>query len=104
MFKRLRNWLRRRSLREGRVVSRYIARDVRRDILIVSAAKVDQGIITGRVRTTNVLYLSRGLVGQPEFSPAVELRTDEMWSWTGQDWGGLPDATSIAAPRRTGRS
>lgn len=100
MFTRLRNWLRRRSLREGRVVSRFIARDVRRDIMIVSAAKVDQGIITGRVRTTNVLYLFRGLVPQPEFSPAMELRIENMWHWTGEDWGGLPDGTSIAERRR----
>jgi hypothetical protein len=103
MLTRLRTWLRRRSLREGRVVSRFIARDVRRDILIVSAAKIDQGIITGRVRTTNVLYLSKGLVGEPEFSPTLELRTDEMWTWTGQGWGGLPDGTSIAALRRASR-
>ena len=100
MFTRLRNWLRRTSLREGRVVSRFIARDVRRDIMIVSAANIDQGIITARVRTTNVLYLSRALVPQPEFSPAMELRIENMWHWTGQDWGGLPDGTSITERRR----
>lgn len=67
-----------------------VARDVRRDILIVSAAKLDEGIITGRVRTTNVLYLSRGLVPQPEFEPPRELLIKEMWNWTGKSWGGLP--------------
>ena len=93
--RRLRNWWRRRTLREGRVVSQFIARDVRRDILVVSAARIDEGLITGRVRTTNVLYLSKGLVPQSDFEEARELRIDEMWRWTGKGWGGLADGTSI---------
>ena len=91
----LRNWWRRRTLREGRVFTHFIAHDVRRDILVVSAARIDEGLITARVRTTNVLYLSKGFVRQSEFEEARELRIDEMWSWTGESWGGLPDGTSI---------
>jgi hypothetical protein len=97
MFMRVKNWLRRRWYREGRTLSQFIARDVRREILIVSAAKVEEGIITGRVRTKNLLYCSRGLVPWPEYGPPRELRIDEMWHWTGQRWGGLPDGTSLAA-------
>jgi len=96
----LRNWWRRRTLREGRVVSQFIARDVRRDILVVSAARIDEGLITGRVRTTNVLYHSKGLIPQSEFEEARELRIDEMWRWTGNSWGGLPDGTSLLEHRR----
>ena len=99
MFKGVRNWLRRRWYREGRTLSRFIAKDIRREILIVSAAKVEEGIITGRVRTTNLLYVARGLVLEPEFEPAREFRINEMWHWTGKSWGGLPDGTSIAARR-----
>jgi hypothetical protein len=95
ILKRIQSWSRRWRFREGRTLSRFIACDVRRDILIVSAAGIDEGIITGRVRTTNLLYLSRGLIPQPEFEPARELRIEEMWNWTGQSWGGLPDGTSI---------
>ena len=95
MFEKIQRWSRRRRFREGRTLSQFIGRDVRRDILIVSAARIDEGIITGRVRTMNVLYVSRGLVPQPEFEPARELHIDEMWHWTGQSWGGLPDGTSI---------
>ena len=95
MLRRLRNWFRRRRFREGSVLSQFIARDVRRDILVVSAARIDEGIITARVRTANVLYLSKGLIPQPEFEAARELRIDEMWHWTGKSWGGLPDGTSI---------
>src|SRR5580765_1129923 len=96
ILRRMRNWSRRKRFREGRTLSRFIACDVRRDILIVSAARIDEGIITGRVRTTNVLYVSKGLILQPDFEPARELRINEMWHWTGNSWGGLPDGTSIA--------
>ena len=79
MFQTLHRWFRRRRFREGRTISRFIARDVRRDILIVSAARIDEGIITGRVRTSNVLYLSQRLVREPEFEPPRELRIEDMW-------------------------
>ena len=97
MFKRVRTWLRRRRYREGRTLSRFIACDVRREILIVSAARVEEVVITGRVRTTNLLYVSGGLVRGPEFGPPQELRLGKLWRWTGQPWGGLPDGTSLAA-------
>jgi hypothetical protein len=96
MFERLKRWYRRRHFREGRTLQRFIAKDVRRDILIVSAERIDEGIIVGRVRTTNVLYLVRGLVPESEFEPARELHLRQMWKWTGQSWGGLPYGTSLA--------
>jgi len=104
MLRKLRNWFRRRRFREGIVVSRFVAIDVRRDILVTSAARIDEGIITGRVRTTNVLYLSRGLMPEPEFDAPRELRIDEIWHWTGNSWGGLPDGTSIGDHIRAGQS
>jgi hypothetical protein len=96
MFQKLQRWFRRRTFREGETLSRFIACDVRRDILIVSVERIDEGIITGQVRTMNVLYLSHGLVPEPEFEPPRELRIEQMWDWAGQSWGGLPDGTSIA--------
>ena len=104
IFKRFKHWWRRRRFREGRTLSRFIARDVRREVQIISAAKIDEGIITVQVRTTNVLYLSRGLIPKPEFEPPRELRIAEMWNWTGQSWGGLPDGTSIVKHLRGGQS
>lgn len=98
MLKEIRSWWRHRTFQEGKLLSRFIAADVRRDIMIVSVARLDEGIITGRVRTTNVLYLSYGLVPEPEFEEATELRVDEMWHWTGKAWGGLPDGTSLVDP------
>ena len=85
------------------MLSRFIARDVRRDVLIVSAARIDEGIVTAQVRTTNVLYVSRGLVPAPAFDSARELHIDELWHWSGKIWGGLPDGTSIVGDLRKGR-
>jgi len=95
MFKAIKFWFRRCKFREGITLSRFIACDVRRDIRIVSVAKIEEGIITGQVRTTNVLYLSKGLIPQPEYETPREIRIDDMWRWTGQRWGGLPNGKSI---------
>lgn len=95
MFRQLQLWSRRRQFREGTTVSQFIARDVRRDIRIVSAARLDEGIITAMVRTTNLLYVARGLAQQPDFGPPAEIHIETMWDWTGQSWGGLADGTSI---------
>jgi len=104
ILRNIRIWFRRWRFREGRTLSRFIARDVRREILVISAERIGEGIITGRVRTTNVLYLSRGLIPQPEFEPARDLPIEELWRWTGQSWGGLPDGTSIVDHLREERS
>jgi hypothetical protein len=95
MFQALYRWFRRRRFREGRTISKFIARDVRRDVLIVSAARIDEGIITGSVRTSNLLYLAHGLQREPEFEPPRDLRIEDMWHWAGQSWGGLPNGNSI---------
>ena len=97
LFKTIRDQFRRKRYRENQTLSRFIAKDIRREILIVSAARVEEGIITGRVRTTNLLYVSHGLVPEPEFEPVKELRINEMWRWTGKSWGGLSEGTSLAA-------
>lgn len=96
MLKALRAWLRRRRYREGRTLSEMVAFDVRRDIQILSAERLDEGVIVGRVRTVNVLYLAHGLQDEPLFGPPTELRLDQLWHWEGQPWGGLPDGTSLA--------
>lgn len=97
LFKSIRDRYRRWRYREGRTLSGFIAKDVRRDVPIVSAARIGEGVITGRVRTMNLLYRSAGLVPEQEFGPPQELRLGELWSWTGQPGGGLPDGTSLAA-------
>lgn len=79
----------------GQVLSRFIAPDVRRDILVIATDRLGEGVITARVRTTNLLYVSRGLMPQPDFEPPRDVRLDELWKWTGQRWGGLADGSSV---------
>jgi hypothetical protein len=89
LFFWVQKWLRRLRYREGRTLSEFIACDIRREVLVVSTARIDEGIIIARVRTTNVLYSHYGLVREPDFGPATETRLTELWQWSGKDWGGL---------------
>ncbi|GMV94074.1 MAG: hypothetical protein AMXMBFR82_38520 [Candidatus Hydrogenedentota bacterium] len=95
MFTAIGRWYRKRAYRPGSVVSRFVARDVKREIRVVSADDLDKGYIVGQVRTNNVLYVARGLVAEQQFSDPTILRIDELWDWSGKPWGGLPDGTSI---------
>ena len=74
-----RRWWRRRVFREGRLLSRFIDRDVRRDILVVSTSRLDDGVLTARVRTINVLYVAHGMQPVSDFGDPVELRVDRLW-------------------------
>lgn len=94
-FRYVRRLMRRAKFRDGEVLSRWIARDVRREIEVVSTDRIDEGLIVARVRTINVLYLAKGFVPEPDFGAAEELRIDEIWHWPGATWGGLPDGRSI---------
>lgn len=108
LFRKLRDWFRRRKYCEGRTLSRFIARDIRRDIRIVSASRIDEGIVVACVRTVNVLYVSKGFVPLADFEPAVELVIADMWRWSGNAWGGFADGSSTTdssspvAPERDG--
>ena len=96
----VRDWNRRRVFKPGRVLSRFIARDVKREIEVVSVDRITDGIIVGRVRTNNVLYLAKGLTEEDGFGEAETLEIATLWNWSGQPWGGLPDGTSIVKDNR----
>lgn len=76
-------------------MSRFIARDVRREVLVISVAELDDGVITASVRTTNLLYERAGFVEKSVFGAPERLPIEELWKWSGASWGGLPDGTSI---------
>ena len=50
MFEAVKVWFRRRQYRDGETVSNFIARDVRRDIQVLSTARIDEGIIIAQSR------------------------------------------------------
>lgn len=81
--------------REGRTLSRFIAKDVVREVMVISVAEIDEGFITARVKTTNILYLAGEYILPPSFGPPERICIDQVWHWTGQSWGGLPDGTSL---------
>ena len=85
---RIRVWIWKMQYRPGRVVSRFIAHDIRRDVDVADVSRIDDGIIAGRIRTWNVLYAINGLEEEPSFSDVQELRIAGLWDWTGKLWGG----------------
>ena len=95
MFKKLKNWNRRRKYVVGCEYTRFIARDVVRDIRVESIDKLDDGLITVRIRKNNVLYTSKGLTEKSDYGEPEELDISNLWKWSGQSWGGLADGTSI---------
>ena len=94
MIKYLRNWIRRRRYQVGKTLSRFVARDVRRSVEVLATDRLEEGFITARVRTVNILYQTNGLA-ESEFGPPVEIAIVDLWRWTGRSWGGLPDGTSL---------
>ena len=87
-FRHLWHWHRRRLYRPGRVVSRFLAPDVRRDVEVVDASEIDAGRLTVRVRTWNVLYAIKGLAPEPPFGEVRTETVGELWAWSGEPWGG----------------
>ena len=88
MLRAIRQWNRRRVYRVGRIISRFLVPDVRRDVEIIDTARIDEGVITVRSRTWNVLYVARGMTDKPEFGEVREVEVSKLWSWPGNSWGG----------------
>ena len=88
----LRLWCWMRRYRPGRVVSSFLAPDIRRDVEVIDNSRIESGVITARTRTWNVLYAIRGIEPEPAFGEAKEIAIKELWNWSGAPWGGpVPD-------------
>ena len=86
----------RKTFRAGAEVSRFVARDVRRDIRVLDDSRSDDGYVTACVRTTNILYVSHKMEAAPDFGPPEILQLDRAWIWGGESWGGKePDRPTI---------
>ena len=93
MFARIRRWYRRRVYRPGRVISRFLVPDIRRDVEVVDASRIDAGLVTVRTRTWNVLYAAKGLSPEPPFGKTLTVEVGNLWAWSGEPWGGpVPSA------------
>jgi hypothetical protein len=72
------NWIRRRMLREGKVVVSWPACDLREDRLVVDLSRVDQNIVGIQRRQYNVL---RQKDSPPLYPETVEyILLNELWS------------------------
>lgn len=92
MFARLRRYLLRKKYTPGARLTQFLAPDVRRDVEIVSASEVDEGYVSARIRTWNVLHAARGMTAEPELEATRRVAIADLWKWTGQPWGGpVPD-------------
>ena len=61
MLPRLLLWYRKKRYRPGRTLSRFLAKDIRRDVQVVDASDIDRGTIFARTRTWNLLYAAKNL-------------------------------------------
>ena len=94
MFKWIRLWYWKKKYRVGANLTRFVAKDIRRDVEVTDASEIDAGVITARTRTWNLLYAARGLKEKPSFGSVRRIRIDNLWDWEGELWGGpVPDTT-----------
>jgi hypothetical protein len=88
MFTKLRKYFRRRKYTAGARLTQFLAPDVRRDVEIVEASELEEGYVSARIRTWNVLYAANGMAAVPEFEAPRRVAITDLWKWTGQRWGG----------------
>jgi len=86
----------RAAFNSGEPLSKFIARDVRRQIRIINIDELDSGFVVAQFKTDKVLYVSKNLIDKTEFGSAERISIDRLWEWSGKSWGGLSDGTSIA--------
>ena len=79
---------RRKRFRVGATLSRFVAKDIRRDVEVVDAAEVDKGFVSARTRTWNVLYASKRIAPRPDFGEPQRVCIQNLWDWKGPSWGG----------------
>lgn len=95
---RIRSWYWTLRFRSGQSLSRFIARDVRRDVEVVEASRAGEGMLTVRTRTWNMLYAIKGIRPAPPFGDVREVAIRDLWKWSGPSWGGpVPESSDRAA-------
>lgn len=65
---------------EGAELTRFVAKDVRKDVLVVDVSRLDEDRLVVRTRTWNVLYVSKDLATVPPYGDPIEVGIDDLWS------------------------
>ena len=73
---------------EGKIISQFVARDIRREVEVIDSSTIEDGYILAKVRTWNTLHEIKGIEKKPEFGEVERLHVKDLWNWTGQTWGG----------------
>jgi hypothetical protein len=93
LFTKFRHYYWKWLYRPGRTITRFIAKDIRRDVEVVDVSQIETGMISARIRTWNVLYDSMGVSPKPPFGDNRKIEITKLWIWSGQPWGGpVPDS------------
>ena len=79
VLQRLRLWFWKRRYRAGRLVTEFLAPDIRRDVEVIDASRIGAGVIVARTRTWNVLYVVRGFKTEPPFGDVCEVVINDLW-------------------------
>ena len=80
---RIRTWFWHRTYRPSRTFSQFVAIDIRRDVEVVDTSRLDDGMLTVRIRTWNVLHVTKGIAPQPAFSDLRDVAVTDLWKWSG---------------------
>jgi hypothetical protein len=98
MLNKFRLWRWKRAYSIGKIVTRFIAPDIRRDVDVVDTSEIESGVITVRTRTWNVLYHIKEIKEKPPFGDVRRIEIRDLWKWEGELWGGpVPDSTDRKA-------
>lgn len=85
---KFRLWVWKRRYRPGRVITKFLAPDIRRDIEVVDVSQIDAGIISARIRTWNVLYAYRRNSPPPPYEDIREVNIKDLGEWKCESQGG----------------
>jgi hypothetical protein len=93
----------RRKYKAGAQLTEFVAPDVKRDVEIVDVSELELGYVTARIRTWNLMHVARGLATVPAFGAARRVALAELWTWTGERWGGAIPEDDITRRHPTDR-
>lgn len=95
ILRKIQLWRWKRTYRPGRIITRFIAPDIRRDVEVVIVSRLEEGVISARIRTWNVYYAIKGIAPEPPFEDMREIAIKDLWNWSGKRWGGpVPESTN----------
>lgn len=89
---KVRLWYWKRRYRPGRVLSKFVAPDVRREVAVIDTSEIGSGVITVRMRTWNLLYVARGIETEPAIGDVTTIEIKKLWKWAGPAWPASADS------------